>query len=307
METAAEADIVWNLVFTPHTFRYFHLFTRSLLAMSDARARLVANGCTRDEVARMHALSEHSGGRVTAMAFPGSQMRTHGQALNALFDGTDDGELFCFVDTDVKATDRFMPRLLAALDGAVGVTSCKPAWATDTTVPAGAVDLVGRHFVSPDGFVYGSSYLAMYRRASVADTRNRWAVSFDPCVFSRLSPAVRARLDEMGRRFDMYDTAKVLNILLQGDGGTLRHLDHPELFHVGGISEYLSHPRDEPPPLFARGGAGRTRWDFAHWAAATLMAFVDGGTPPDAAVPGLAEAQAMTTQNELRDLVERYG
>jgi hypothetical protein len=307
--TPVESSVCWNIVFTPGTFRYFRLFTRSLLANTDARVRLVANGCSRDEIGEMCAFTDGSAGRITLLVLPGEEMTPHGFALTTVFDATDDGDLFCFVDSDVKARTRFMPVLLEALGDHVAVTSGDVAWSDDTTLPAGARDVVGRHAVGADGFVYGSSYLAMYRRAAVTRVRDDWGVTFAAYGYTALPRHVQAGLDAQGRRFDLYDTAKVLNILLQAGSDTVVHIANPDLFHVGGISQYLSHLRTagtDRPPWYARRGSRRVRWDFAGWAAATLAALVDGGEPPDPSVEGVASSQLATTSDELRDLVARY-
>ena len=45
-----EHELVFNIVFTPATFRWLHLFTLSLIEHSRVRFRLIANGCSPDEV-----------------------------------------------------------------------------------------------------------------------------------------------------------------------------------------------------------------------------------------------------------------
>ena len=54
----AEADVVFNVVYTPRTFRYLRWFVVSLVAHSDTRFRLVANGCGEDEVDQMRELAQ---------------------------------------------------------------------------------------------------------------------------------------------------------------------------------------------------------------------------------------------------------
>jgi hypothetical protein len=298
-----EDCFVWNVIFTPGTFRYLVYFTRSLLAMADARVRVVANGCSHDEVQLMRAFTALHGERAEVVEIPGATLVAHGVALNSLYDSYDDGEYFCFIDTDVKATDRFMPMLQDALDDCAIVTSGKPAWTDDTTLPPGARDLAGRHFVDADGFVYGSSYTALYRRSAVDALRARWPVTFEAYAHGRLPQAVQDRLAAMGRQFDLYDTAKVCNILMQGEGQHVSYVDHRALFHIGGISQYVS--RAARPSPIAPTGQAVVRWNFARWAAATLVALVDGDSPPEPA-DEIALPSARATRHELEDLVARY-
>ena len=317
---ARERDFAFNIVITPDTFTYLRPFTRSLLAESDVRFRLVANGCPAREVRALEAFASAEP-RVTTLVLPNATMLTHGETLDAIYERCDDGDHFCFVDSDVMAKARFMPDFVAALSQFAVVTSCNPAWTDDVVLPAGARELVGRHATGSDGFVYGSSFLAVYRRAAVARVRERFGVSFLGYAHTQLPARARDRLVEMGRSFELYDTAKALNILLQSEGFAVRYADTPALVHIGGISQYLSDPStramppsragaprsDAPVPSFAASGAGRERWDFARWAAATLAGLVDGRDVPDLPEPLRDDPRAVAVQRDLVMLVGRFG
>src|SRR5690606_22166711 len=97
------------------------------------------------------------------------------------------------------------------------------------------------HFFDEDGFTFGSPHLAMYRRDALDETFRRWGVGF-ASAGPELEPATRARLAEAGRDYKLFDTGKIVNILLQCDGQRLLHTEHPDLLHVGGMSHYLSPP-----------------------------------------------------------------
>jgi hypothetical protein len=240
-------------------------------------------------------------------------MVAHGVALDEAYAANDDGDYFCFVDSDVKANRPFMEMFLELLTHADVITSGNVAWSDDAVLPADAPDLVGRHSVGHDGFVYGSSYLAIYRRARIERVRNDWPVTFRAYAYDKLAVPVQRRLDELGRTFRLYDTAKVLNILLQGDGGVLTHAENPALVHVGGISQYLSDPTvlargapaEAPVPWFAASDTGRRRWDFARWAAAVLRNIVDGAPLPDLPEDPALRLRATDVQRELLDLAGR--
>ena len=49
----------------------------------------------------------------------------------------------------------------------------------------------------------------------------------------------------------IYDTGKIVNILLQEDGHRLCHLEHPALLHIGGMSHYLAPPKGRGEPRAA--------------------------------------------------------
>ena len=143
----------------------------------------------------------------------------------------------------------------------------------------------------------------MYRRSAVDLVRAHWPVTFEAYAHDRLPDIVQARLAAMDRTFDLYDTAKVCNILMQGDGHHVAYVDHPDLFHVGGISQYVS--RAARPPSVVATGEAVVRWNFARWAAATLVALVDGDPAP-AADASIDASNARATRRELEDLVARY-
>jgi len=268
-----ENSLVWNVIFTPGTFRYLQRLTASLVENTTARFRLVANGCP---AAEREAIAAAAAARIDAYTLPGDGVVPHGRALTHLFDTFADGENFCFVDSDVLARGPWIAFLLDALDGHAAVTSCDVAWTDDNVLPEGAEDLVGRHTVGTDGFVYGSSFLALYRRRPVTAVRDRFGVTFAACAHDHLGADARRGIERTGRAFRLYDTAKALNLLLRSDGDTITHVAHPTLRHLGGISQYLSQVQ----PVVPIHRAGVRRLEFAGWAAALLVALTDGTRPP---------------------------
>lgn len=306
---AAESELVFNVVFTPGTFRYLSLFTRSLLANTSASLRIVANGCERDEVASMRAFAVADPARVEVRAAPETGMMKHGAVLEHLYGTYDDGDYFCFIDSDVIALHPFVAELLAFTPEFAVVTTGDVAWSDDRVLPDGATDLVGRHAIGADGFAYGSSYVAVYERYALEATRARWPITFQACAHSQLAPSVRERIASVGRVFELYDTAKALNLVLAGEGFRIQHFDNSGLYHLGGISQYLSYggaDRDSAAPWFATSQAGSVRWEFAKWAACALSALVDGGNEPALPETGPLAAPASAVLHELRDLVDRY-
>lgn len=288
----SERDLVWNVIFTPGTFRYLRRLPASLAEHTTARFRFVANGCTAEE---QRSLAAAATAQIDVTVLPGTGVRTHGEALTSLFDHFDDGGYFCFVDSDVLARGPWVPFLLAALGDRVAVTSGDVAWTDDTVLPPGAEDLPGRHAIGADGFVYGSSFLALYRRGAVTHARERYGVTFEPYAHDRLDPRARGAIESLGRAFRLYDTAKVLNLLLRADGGEMTHVAHPALRHLGGISQYLSRAQSG----LVVAGAGAQRLEFAGWAAALLIALTDGGEPPEPPV-GIEPAIAVDVATALR-------
>jgi hypothetical protein len=108
----------------------------------------------------------------------------------------------------------------------------------------------------------------------------------------------------MHRAFELYDTGKALNILLQGDGFALTHVENPALVHIGGISQFVSRP--QTGGLVAE-GAGQARLDFARWAAATLRSLVDGDAPPPLPAGDATRARAELVRRDLIELARDDG
>ena len=303
MPSLLEADFRFNVVITPGTFRYLAWFARSLLAHSAIRLRLVANHCPPAELDAMRAFADSYEPRVHVFDIDCAHIAPHGTVLDETFAAHDDGAWFCFVDSDVMATRPFMPRFLELLRRFDVVTSGSVSWSDDTVLPAGERRLAGRHVVGTDGFVYGASYLAIYPRRAVEHGRDRWAVGFRAGSHEQLPDAAQRRLASLQRTFELYDTGKALNILLQGDGFALKHVENPSIAHIGGISQSISRP--DAGGLVLE-GAGRARLDFARWAAATLRSLVDGRALPPLPLDDEMRARAEAVQRDLLALARDF-
>jgi hypothetical protein len=312
---AAERDLVFNIIFTPGTFRYLRLFTRSLLQNSAVRFRLVANACPADELALMHEFRHQFEDRVVEIRRLATEVLvSHGRALEELYT-TDDGGLFCFMDSDIKAKGPYMDEYLSRLPRCAAVTGAMPMFPTESRDEQ-AYGLSGMHVVADDGFVFGSSYLALYVRAAVDEARERFGVRFVPYRWQQIPEAARDTLLAMDRGAGLYDTAKVLNVLLQAHGHAVEHVDHPNLAHIGGMSDYLSR-RATASTTNGSGSQGRRRLrdgsadrrrDLASFAAATLQRLSDGLAPPPLP-PDLDERNTplfRAVQQEVVDLVSTY-
>lgn len=256
-----EGDLVFNIVWTGSTFSLLRPFTDSLAFHSSVRFRHVANACPATEVEAMRRHAEASDGRfVEALEISTSVMVRHGAALDRVLELRDDGELFCFVDPDILATGPWVPPLIASLSEHQAVTSGKELWADDNVRPTEHPGVNGEFFFDADGFTFGSPHLAIYRRAALQDTCSRWQIGFGSSG-NDLPPEARQRLVDAGRGYWVYDTGKVVNILLQLDGRPLEHREVDTLLHVGGVSHFLA------PPSTAPAAVGKpVRWgEGAEW------------------------------------------
>jgi hypothetical protein len=312
----SDVESVFNIVVTGRVFWHLRFFVCSLVHNSGARFRLVANGCARETLTLMEDYATaHPGRVVEIMDVSPKDMVAHGVALDAVRRSRDDGDLFCFVDTDIKARAPFLHTYFELLRSHSAVTSGKQVWVDDHVVPDThlGLGLDGRHFFHPNGFVYGCPHFAMYRRGHLDETCARWGVGIGSAG-PDLSDEAVAQLASRGHLYKIYDTGKIVNILLQVDGRPLCHVDPDELIHIGGMSHFLS-----PPDAVAGGGEVETpswagfygmepRLAVTRFTAALLRALVEQKPLPDlpTGLDPAMERRLLFVRSEVIDLVERY-
>ena len=287
-----ESDLVFNLVWTGGVYRHLRYFVFSLLDQTECRYRFIANNCTPDSVAAMQRFTAATDRVVETVVLDVDRMVPHGTALDPVFDTRDDGELFCFIDVDIKATRPFLADFIPTCASYDVVTSGVEVWTDVNTLGAHEVGVGGRHFYAHDGFAFGSPHMAMYRKDVVRETFERWGIRFHVGGETEMPVRTWKKLQEMGRAFVAYDTAKVVNILLQADGHSLIHQEHDALVHIGGLSHYLAPPQFdfandvtsgefEGEPLWTAYGGVELRAAVARFTAASLTELAAGrGAPP---------------------------
>lgn len=289
MTPPLESDLVLNLVWTGRSFRLMGVFTESLLAHTSARLRFVANACPPDEIALLEAFAaEHPDRVVEVLDVSPEVMVGHGQALDEVIALRDDGDHVAFLDPDILATGPFLDLFLALVTEHDAVTSGTELWCDDNVEPEEhlGIGLGGRYFYSPDGFVYGCPHLGIYRRAPLLATMERWGVGFGSAG-PDLRDDAREQIDRMGLGHKVFDTGKVLNILLQADGGSLAHAEHPALLHIGGLSHFVAPrevvlgPDGEPEPHWVRNAGVADRAAVARYTAQVLEARIEGSPLPE--------------------------
>jgi len=308
-----DQDLVFNVIWTGSVFRYLRYFVCSLLAHSEARFRFVVNGVPPDACELIEEFADaHRDRVVEVLDVSPSGMLPHGKALDAVYRVRDDGGFFCFVDADIKARQPFLAEFRELLNEHAVVTSGRTVWTDDHVRPADRPGVSGRHFFDQDGFVFGSSHLAIYHRGPLDETMARWGVGLGS-PGPNLLDETRERLDTLGRGYVMFDTAKIVNILLQGDGHSLCHFDHPELVHIGGVSHYLAPrqgPRgeDEEEPNWAQLEEMAPRFEVTRFTASVLRDLSEGRRAPQvpAGLESDMEERLRIVSEELTDLVESY-
>ena len=307
-------QFVFNLVWTEGAFEYLGLFTLTLLAHSGARFRFVCNGCQPDEIERMERFANLHPDRIAdIVVVSADDTLRHGDALDEVRERCDDGDHFCLIDPDILATGEFLGEFASAMASHAAVTSGRELWSDDNVLPEGHPGLNGEYFHRADGYLYGSPHFAIYDAAALGDTIERWGVGFGEGG-SGLSQATRQVLRSGGHDYLLYDTGKLVNILLQEDGHTITHSEHDDLVHVGGLLHYLWAPRvaaaDGTRTVDWANWRGMTaRHEVARYTAAVLRELLAGRPAPT--IPQHA-SEAMVPRLELvrttmSDVVARHG
>ena len=225
--------LTFHVVYTPGTVGLLVPFVASLLEHSPFRFRLVANGCSAEERARLAAVAAESP-RLEFVEMPGP-LRPHSEGLDWLFARSKE-PYFAFMDSDILAVAPFGDAVLAAMAEGPTFFACAQPWASyhdRSTAPD--QPLMGRH-LSAAGRRVGTTFFAVYERARVERVRAAHGVGFGKYRWEDLPRAVRGRFAETDYRYTIYDTAKTLNLLLEAEGVALRHDPLPSLVHLGGVS-----------------------------------------------------------------------
>lgn len=314
MNPPDESTLTFNVVWTGDVFTYLQPFVTSQIAWSRARFRFVANGCPPEQLERMEVFRARHPGRVVEVLDVSPEiMVAHGVALDRVRSQRDDGDHFCFIDPDIKANGPWLGEFCGLLSDHAAVTSGREVWSQTNVLPEGHVGVPGEVFYDRSGFIFGSPHLALYRRAELEETIARWSVGLGSAG-PELRPDATEALASLGHRFLVYDTAKIVNCLLQHDGHRLVHRDLPQLVHIGGLAHYLS------PPAYRTTEAGETEPDWTvhdsmaarhavtRYCARVLRALADGDAapaPPDGLDDDLADRLAVV-HHEIVDLMARH-
>ncbi|NNE08123.1 MAG: hypothetical protein HKN20_06130 [Gemmatimonadetes bacterium] len=228
--------ITLNVIFTPRTPARLIPFATSLLKGSGVTIRLVDNGCGADESPLLREAAERSD-RISYYSLAAESPVEHGLALNHLFERFRE-EHFAMADSDVIASGDFMADLHPLLRAGTSVFSGSPVWATenDVVISKESTWIGARHREFEDGTSAGNSYFAIYPRAALESVWDAAPRGFGVVDSYELPRERRDAFAGRGWRFVLFDTTRVLNLLLLLAGHDLAHRVLPDLHHVGGFS-----------------------------------------------------------------------
>lgn len=219
-------------------------FLRSLIEVTNLPLRLVANGCKPYEEQLLARACEESE-RLEFHSLRSARTIGHGEALDQLL-AIETSELFTFMDSDIFATASVSMSDIEPLPGEVASSACRPVWHSehDACMPASYQIMGGRYTSSATGHFLGCTYLASYRSDVLREVMASMGLSFRRYRRKHLPADILLKLDGLGLRKQFYDTAKVINIILQHEGHKMSFREVDGLLHVGGISAKANRPVD---------------------------------------------------------------
>ena len=241
------ATLTFHIIYTPGSVQQLLPLVSTLLRHSKCHYRLVANGCSPDEIAHMERYAEQSG-RLSVVRLPAKQQVNHGVALTQLFARSSE-PYFCFMDSDILAAGDFMAELQPLLSAAAGVFSAWPLMVRnqEKVLQAHHKYIGGHHLATPTGVCLGGSYFAMYQRAALTAAMQYAPAGFGVSYRRQLPLATRALLKRVGQERLFYDTGRLLNLILIDQGYTLRTLETDRLCHIGSYSMLTQQVSQSPP------------------------------------------------------------
>ena len=241
--------LTFHIIYTPHTVALLSRFLPTLLNASDCLFRLIANGCTDQEITHLRHLCQNND-RLEFLALPTARPLWHGPALNYL-QALNNTEYFCFMDSDIFATGPFLPTLTAELARADACFSCAPIGCTDNDVILTDDDPIVQGILNRTnaGLCLGGTYLAIYAQQTLRHFIRTTGIGFEPRYWAEIPAAYQEVLLGLGLQRAWYDTGKILNLLLQQQGQRLTWCEIPALCHLGGISLNDWYPQKRPTTI----------------------------------------------------------
>lgn len=250
-------SLCFHIIYTPGTVKPLRLLLYSLLKWSDCTFHLVANGCSPDETADLaHFCAGNP--RLVYQALPTDKVLLHGEALNYL-QAQNQHSYFCFMDSDIYAVDHFLPTFLPDLAHYRAISSAMPLRYPQTGWIASAEQefLAGPISHTQDGLCVGTTFFAIYENAVVSKIREATGISFRKYRWEEIPVAYQDALQAIGAKHQLYDTAKLLNLLLRLQGHALHYQPCAALRHIEAVSRFAVIQQRSP---WARVRAWAGQW-----------------------------------------------
>jgi hypothetical protein len=225
----------FNVIFIPGTVDYQSIALISLLLNSDLNFRLVGNSLNQKEAALLKQISDCSD-RLDCINFESEHIIPHGTLVDLLLICEQD-EFFTFCDSDLFLFSELkQSQLIEHIGKAAVFTSGGRIENQDDVVYAGFKG--GATTVSPDGKIdLATSFFCVYQRQPLEQVLNEYQVGFEQYrAASQIPVKAMQVIDGMGLDFEMFDTGKLISVLLHELGYEKKYHELDGLTHIGGMS-----------------------------------------------------------------------
>ncbi len=207
----------------------------SLLLNSDFNFRLIGNGLDPSEEQLLKEISLVSD-RLEYINMHSGNIIPHGTLVDLMFLAENE-ELFCFCDSDlfmfepIKASS-----ILTKMQTFQVFSSGGRIENEDETTYAGFKG--GATTISPDGHIdLATSFFCVYQRKSLQAALDKYGVGFEQYRLDEQIPAAAMSVvEDLQLSYEMFDTGKLLSVLLHQMGAAKYFTEIPGLTHIGGMS-----------------------------------------------------------------------
>jgi len=196
----------------------------------------VANGCDSQEIDQLKDIINNST-RTQLLIFPGRKVSEHSIVLNFLQLMDRDREYFCFVDSDIFATNWFLNEFANLDKNSIGVFSGSPIWVKKSEyVFPNNFDVIGGyyHYIN-NNVCLGATFFSIYNNHVLSKVIKETGIGFQGYLQEDIPKDIYLKLKTSNLLRYSYDTGKLLNIVLQLRGHKITYKDNENLIHIGGI------------------------------------------------------------------------
>ena len=225
----------FNVIFIPGTVDYQSIALISLLLNSDLNFRLVGNSLNQNEASLLKQISDCSE-RLSCINFESDHIIPHGTLLDLMLLSEVD-EFYTFCDSDLFLFSELKQSQLINYIGDSAVFSSGGRIENqDNAVYAGFKG--GATTVSPDGKIeLATSFFCIYRRQPLIQLLDTYQVGFEQYrTVSQIPAKAMQVVENMDLVFEMFDTGKLISVLLHELGYKKRYQELEGLAHIGGMS-----------------------------------------------------------------------
>lgn len=225
---------IFNIIYIPNTVAYQSVALVSLLLNSRYSFRLVGNALGQEEAKLLKAIAQSSD-RLDFINFESDFIIPHGTLLDLLFH-SEDSDFFCFCDSDIFLFEKLFCSVQELIQSNHIFSSAGRIENDDEAVYSGFKG--GATTMSPDLKIpLATSFFCVYQRQAIQEISRQYGVGFEQYRnFNQVPSAAKKQLKKLEIEFSMFDTGKLMSVLMYCHGKKNMYHDIKGLLHIGGMS-----------------------------------------------------------------------